>query len=372
MRSIDRLPTRWRSQAHVYILARMHRGFPMKRIALFTLLLICCISSISYALPPELSNSRTLPPKGSGDTPHPSTILGGGDNFATATVIPGIPYADGGSTCGATNDYNPSCLFSTAPDVVYRFTPVNNMCVDVSLCGSAFDTGLWIYDGTTATDVACQDDSPACGLQSDIHNVALTAGHNYFIVIDGYNVACGQYTLHVTECPPPPVCDPCPAAAVLEGEPACSDGYIDTYNGGCNSTPPVFLSLPCNPDLFVCGTYGTFNANGTRDTDWYQFTLTAPAAITVSVNGQGLTGTSLAIIDNLCPPNVICGSFTQSAQCATNTCNAVLGPGTYRIFTASFFDNTPCNSPYTMHISGMACPTNAQATSWGRLKTIYR
>src|SRR5262245_59732198 len=212
----------------------MHRGFPMKRIALFTLLLICCLASLSYASMPELSNSQTLQPKGWSGPPNGPIITGGGEDFASATVIGGIPYVDGGTTCGFVNNYNPSCLFSTAPDVVYRFTPATNVCVDVSLCGSAFDTGLWIYDGTTATDVACQDDSPACGLQSNITGVALIAGHNYFILVDGYNTACGQYTLHVTACPPPPVCDPCPAAAVLEGEPACSDGYIDNFNGGCN------------------------------------------------------------------------------------------------------------------------------------------
>src|SRR5262249_45332187 len=172
--------------------------------------------------------------------------------------------------------------------------------------------------------------------------------------------------------PPRPVCDPCPAAAVLEGEPACGDGYVDAYNGGCNSSPPVFTTLPCNPNLYVCGTYGTYNNGVARDTDWYQFTLTAPAAVTVSVNGQGNTGTSLAILDNNCAPTVICGSFTPTAHCATNPCNAVLGVGTYRIFVASFFDATPCNAPYVMHVTGMACPTDVQTTSWGRLKTIYR
>jgi hypothetical protein len=176
----------------------------------------------------------------------------------------------------------------------------------------------------------------------------------------------------MSECPPPPVCPPCPANGIAEGEPVCADSYIDAFNGGCNSTPPVFSNLYCSPNQSVCGTYGTYNFNGSRDTDWYEITLAAPTTLVASVAGGGLTGSAIAILDNSCPPNVYCGEFDPGPQCGLVTCSAVLGPGTYRIFVASFFDNTPCGTPYVLTVSGPDCPTPVNTKTWGTLKARYR
>jgi hypothetical protein len=346
----------------------------MRRTALLTSLLLCCLASYAFATGDEFGIHRPVQPKGYGDAPQPA-VLSGGDTFATATVIPALPYADGGNTCTFTNDYDPPCASEThtARDVVYSFSPTANVCVDISLCGSGFDTELVVYQNNVGTVVACQDDSPDCSLQSHLTGVALTAGNTYYIVVDGYAAACGNYTLNVTQCPPPPVCSPCPAVATLEGEPVCSNGYVDNYNGGCNSVPPVVTSLLCEPSVTVCGTYGTFDLNGSRDTDWYQVTVDLPTTINASVNGHGLTGSALAIIDTACPPNLLCGQFNPTAECATVTCSAAVAPGTYRIFVASFFDNTPCGSTYVLSLSGLTCqPVATHSTSWGTLKGLYR
>jgi hypothetical protein len=134
----------------------------------------------------------------------------------------------------------------------------------------------------------------------------------------------------------------------------------------------VVTHLSCAPSQTICGTYGTWNSNGTRDTDWYEITVTTPTILNASVTGSGLTGTALAIIDNLCAPSVLCGSFTPTVQCDNVTCSAAVAPGTYRIFVASFFDSTPCGSPYVLTVSGLDCPTNVQAKTWGTLKARYR
>lgn len=344
----------------------------MRRAALLCTLLLCCTASYVYAVAPELDNVQILQTKGYGDPPQPATLVGG-DTFATATVIPALPYADGGTTCGYANDYGQPCALSAAPDVVYSFAPAANMCVNVVLCGSSYDTMIGIFANNPATQIGCNDDF--CGLQSTIENVALTAGNTYYFVVDGYNVACGDYTISITECPPPPVCDPCPAVSVPEGEPVCFTDYVDSYNGGCNSTPNVFSRLLCEPTVSVCGTYGTymFTGLGYRDTDWYEFTVNAPSNITATVNGAGLTGSAVAILNNVCPPVVLCGNFTPSAQCATVVCNAVVPAGTYRIFVGSFFDATPCGTPYVLTLSGLACPpTSTEASTWGQLKSLYR
>jgi hypothetical protein len=328
-----------------------------------------CTATYAYASEDPTATTRILPPKGSGAPPE-NSITAGGETFATATVIPALPYNDAGNTCNAVNNVTPSCALSNAPDVFYSYTPAANTCVNISLCGSTYDTMIGVYNAAFV-EIGCNDDF--CGLQSSISNVALAGGQTYYIMIDGYNLSCGDYTLSVTVCPPPPMCDPCTPLGIAEGEPTCADGYIDVTNGGCNSVPPVTTNLICQPSMQVCGTYGTFNANGTRDTDWYQFTVNAPTVINVSANGMGNTGTALAILDTACPPTVLCGSFTASGvQCSNSVCSAAVGAGTYRVFVASFFDNTPCGSPYVLNISGLTCPpTDVQASSW-MLKTLYR
>jgi hypothetical protein len=223
--------------------------------------------------------------------------------------IASIPYTDVGFTCNSIDDYYPSCAFfgiSAAPDVVYSFVPHDDTCARISLCGSGYDTCVHVYDGNPSTMVACNDDDPEgnCGLQSGHSSVTLLAGHTYYIVVDGFDVDCGDYYLDISECPPPCVVE-CPPGSALEGEPACFDDYVDSTNGGCNSAPPVYTNIPCNDGTAtVCGTTGTYLFQGAqyRDTDWYQFTLTTPTHVKYCINAE--TTTLIAILDGTagCPP----------------------------------------------------------------------
>jgi hypothetical protein len=344
----------------------------MRRAALLTTLLWCCMASRALA-GDEFSSSRTAPPKGSSEA-QPLAPLSGGETFATATEIPALPYTDSGTTCGFANNYLP-CVsdFHSAPDVVYRFVATTDLCVDISLCGSTYDAQISVYANDLAHLVVCRDDDAQCGLQPHLKNLALTAGNTYYIVLDGYENACGAYTLTVQACPPPPVCDACPPGARIENELACADGYVDAINGGCNSTPHRFTPLPCAHSVTVCGTYGTYDQNITRDTDWYQLGVTVPSTITATVEGHGLAGTVLGIVDTACPPNILASQLAPTEECETITCTAAVPGGSYRIVVTNLFDNTPCGSTYVLTVSGHDCPvTAAPASSWGTLKGLYR
>ena len=73
-------------------------------------------------------------------------------------------------------------------------------------CGAtSFDTALYVRSGSCqGTQVACNDDTAGCGTSepNDHHasraTLAVTAGQTYFIVVDGYNGASGNYTLTIT------------------------------------------------------------------------------------------------------------------------------------------------------------------------------
>jgi hypothetical protein len=176
----------------------------------------------------------------------------GGDDCSTAELITTLPYCDHGSTLEATDTYTPPCdPTGTAPDVVYRFTPATNMTVSISLCGSAFNTVLHIYQQCPDVPgilVCCNDD--LCGVQSCCPVVNLQASRNYYIVVDGAGTDRGDYTLNIGPqgaCgnePCPPCSVSCPSGAIAEGE-GCPPGFPDNYNAGCYWFPFAATTLDC-------------------------------------------------------------------------------------------------------------------------------
>lgn len=311
-------------------------------------------------------------------SPPPPGILVGGDTFATATVVPSLPYGDSGNTCTFANDYTPTCATSSAPDVVYAFRPTATTCVNVSLCGSGYDTILWIVDGNTGLPVACNDDF--CSLQSQLANVPLTGGVTYYIIVDGYSSACGDYVIDIQECPPP-CSTTCPPDAVVEGEPDCGNGYIDAYNGGCNSTPAVFSSLLCNDlGVTICGRYGTYlSATGgnTRDTDWYEIYLDQAMVLDICACGQGTM--QILVIDGShgCPvtnADILASASTTTPNQEICINNLPLAAGTYWLWAGpAGFTGVACGSNYVVTVAGYNCPpVGVEQMLWGQIKTLFR
>ena len=148
--------------------------------------------------------------------PDPNVILQGGDDCGDFFELTGnLPITSTGTTSGYSNDYGPYSVepncwqgsFYTssngAADVVYKFTAPATSTYDFSLCGSGYDTGLSLYYFTcpsepTMDDFICgNDDSDACGLQSELLDIALEAGDEVLVVVDGYSTASGNYTLTI-------------------------------------------------------------------------------------------------------------------------------------------------------------------------------
>ena len=149
----------------------------------------------------------------------------GGDTWEDATVIESIPYTVTGSTSDYSDDYDENCpddpnsQESDAPDVVYVLSPENDIVVDVDLCGSTYDTKVYIYENeignlaSTATGSACDDDfygSAGCfgseensgGVSwvSKINDAILIGGNTYYVVVDGWSGSdFGDYTLTIAE-----------------------------------------------------------------------------------------------------------------------------------------------------------------------------
>ncbi|HEX9751685.1 MAG TPA: hypothetical protein VGB22_10450, partial [candidate division Zixibacteria bacterium] len=239
--------------------------------------------------PGEFNTSNVAPARKPGDgpsnVPDPAKIAQqGGDDIASATPIPSLPYSNTGTTSGFADDYNEICPFdpgSYAPDVVYSYTPASDQLIDIDLCPSLYDTKVYVYEGSPSTLVACNDDFCGTdGWRSRLECVPLTGGQTYYIVVDGYsNLDFGDYTIDVSETDPA-TCGPCSwpgCSGIPEGE---SCGNQD--NDGCNVTPAAYGSI--SPGMTICGE--VYADGGSRDTDFFLFPNNDGDSITFCVTAD--------------------------------------------------------------------------------------
>lgn len=336
---------------------------------LLSLVLVLFVAGVANAAHPSLTSHQPVMHKGySSGVTH--QVLAGGETFATATPIPGLPYTDSGATCGMANDVTPCCGYSYAPDAFYSWVS-DGSTINVSLCGSGYDTVLGIYDGA-GNCIACNDDF--CGLQSEIDNVATSAGATYYFGVDGYSSACGDYVISITGGSPCVVT--CPAGALLEGEPDCYDGYYDSFDGGCNGAGWLTICPQNGSEAVMCGKSGTYLYQGMsyRDTDWF------------SVWGTGGTMTETCVADF--PLQLIfiygtnCSSpsydYTVAGPCQSVSLSRTVASGVeaWMWVGASQFNGVPCGSNYVLSMSGIGaggpCTSATENKTWGTVKGLYR
>jgi len=104
-----------------------------------------------------------------------------------------------GSNAGLCGFREGSCAGGGGAEVSYRFTAPSAGDFTFDTHGSSYDTQLYVLDGTCGgTELACNDDAPSGGLQSEV-TVTLTAGQTVIVVVDGYSsYSRGNHVLNVT------------------------------------------------------------------------------------------------------------------------------------------------------------------------------
>jgi hypothetical protein len=334
--------------------------------------------SLSHVRPPGALPADAAPElRGA---PSQPSIQGGGDDIPRAVVIPALPYTDHGSTCRNRNDYASTCAsdFLQAFDVVYAFTPQVDVRVDMQVCAE-YEANFHVHAGNYPNEVGCSDIvfELCASNRADprLSALEMSAGTTYYIVIDARALGCGNYDLTMTEAAPP--CQArCPAGAAVEGEPDCAVGWVDDFNGGCNSMPPTFQSVTCaDSTITICGTYGTFHEGlqDVRDTDWYQIAVTGERMLRACVTGETAGGTQVFILDGNagCPPTILASS--ANSACGQVCCQARLTTGTYWVWVGTVdFGREACGSPYVLGLSGYDCKVGVETVGWTRVKALYR
>jgi subtilisin-like proprotein convertase family protein len=156
--------------------------------------------------------------KGNGTVCTPGICLPANDDCGNCIAVEtGTPY--NGTTFGSTGTDISSCAFNDTLDVWHCWTATCTGQATFSLCGSAFDTTLAIYNGCGGAELGCNDDDAGCGPDSKVI-LNVTSGQTYFIRIAGFNGDAGNYTLNVSCTPTIPGRRP----KILEAPPATELG----------------------------------------------------------------------------------------------------------------------------------------------------
>ena len=99
--------------------------------------------------------------------------------------------ADDTGSCGET---------AGSPETAFRFRALQGGPICASTAGSAYDTVLYVRTACDdpASEVACNDDVPAVGDRTSAVTVQAAAGVDYFVFVDGYNFAAGDFVLTIS------------------------------------------------------------------------------------------------------------------------------------------------------------------------------
>lgn len=271
-----------------------------------------------------------------------STLSSSNNDCASATSLTHgqscVPTQ--GSLQGASDSGTPvTCGGTSNNDVWYSFTATSSNAIITVDPSALLDPVVEIFDGTCGNlnSIACVDNT----LDGEIETTQftnLTPGNTYFIrVYDWYATAPGSVDFDICVEDFVPCNIQQPVGAIQEGEPCGTD-----INGGCNMLgTPMYTPINCG-DVIWGDAWAT---NGSRDSDWYSFSVNEPTDVTVTLDAE--FPALLAIIDATdCNDLVILESESIVTSCTPTTINyQFTTTGDYVVFVApNLFEGYPCGS----------------------------
>jgi len=226
------------------------------------------------------------------------------DNFATPIAVTCGNVYTGNTTYATLDENNAPDGFGAdldAPNLWYSFTGTGAaQTVTLNLCGSAYDTSVLVYTGTSGnlTLVSGNDDDNTC--VSNTANSSLSFASDgtttYYITVEGWNAGnVGAFTMNVTcaaVTPPAVANQDCGTAlnVLVDG----SDNNSDNSFGTVSSTQPT-----C--DLF-----------GSIQDVWFSFVAPASGSVTALLTPGTMTSLNYNVYSGTC------GALTAVGNCSSN------------------------------------------------------
>ncbi len=270
-------------------------------------------------------------------------------------------------TTGAATEGTASCGAGGAAgdgDIFFNYTAGQSGLATFETCSATgFDTIISVLDSCGGAELACNDDSfvgAACPNFGSRAFLVVTAGTVYRVRVAGFVGAFGASTLNVTVASLAAPCLTAPVGATLEAEDCQTDA-----NGGCNNAGQAYTELSSLPATIFGAAYAS---SGTRDTDWYRFTVTGNSRVRLTLSAQGEQPVLLFLLSNACPPaQLAVANNNGSAPCdPALSITTDVDPGTYAAFVGpSVFDGSPCGVTYNYVATITAEPLGACCTTSG-------
>lgn len=230
-------------------------------------------------------------------------MIGDPNNDDCANAIP-IACGDvvSGNTSQATPDGAPFCGTSnSAPGVWYKLPGNTGQLVTASLCGSAYDTKLSVYEGSCGNLICVGGNDDACGFQSEIQ-FASTSGTDYYILVHGFGSSVGNFDLAIT-CAIPPANNDCANAIAVGLGSSTAGTTVDasTENisscGVSSTSPGVWYTWTGTGDKLLAS---LCNANTNFDTKLSVYEGNCNSLSCVSGNDDGGAGCGLSSKVSFC------------------------------------------------------------------------
>lgn len=221
------------------------------------------IAYVQESCDPTAGNSFWSAPSATFTTPcSPFPYPGNGQ--ANAIPVATYPFTSTVNTATCFGDNSP---LRVGRDVFYTFTA--DSCassITVSLCGSSFDTYLFIRNSTNTATIALNDDF--CGLQSQI-TFTPTGGATYYAILEPFTAnATGTYVVNITQTlgTPGTTVNPTVTNTTCPSGPNSTDGSITLTLGGSTKSPITYAwsTTDITPSLsnLAPGTYSVTVTNG--------------------------------------------------------------------------------------------------------------
>jgi hypothetical protein len=265
------------------------------------------------------------------------------DSFNNAFVISGAAGSTNGTSAGATKEAGEPnhAGNSGGKSVWHRWTPAVNGTAVIDTIGSAFDTLLAVYTGTSVgslTLIDANNDISGNNPRSRV-TFSVVAGTTYRIAVDGRNGDSGAVVLNWNEVTGPPVNDSFSSAIVLAGSSGSTNGT--NINATKQSGEPNHAGNPGGSSIWyrwtpAIGGQVTFNTLGsTFDSLLAVYTGSSVGSLTVVATNDDIS------------LNYLQSQVTFSAVAGTTYWIAVDGfDGDIGMLTLNWAQGSPANDAF--------------------------